>query len=73
MEKLEAVGVRAVLIPSYTFLEMLREESKTWPAGIEILDIYDQFSKNGIGCREDFYKLKGTDEDYQVGFPFDED
>ncbi|MDE6386765.1 MAG: hypothetical protein K2L82_03025 [Lachnospiraceae bacterium] len=72
MDELPAAGIKAVLISSYTHLEMLREESKAWPKEIDILDIYDCFDKNGIRCRENFYELKGTDEDYDVGFPFDE-
>ena len=71
MGDLEAAGVKAILIPSYTYLEMIRKESKEWPEGIEILDIYDCFDKNGIRYRENFYELRGTDEDYNVGFPFD--
>jgi len=68
MEELKDIGVQAVIIPSYTYLKMLRDESKSWPERIKIIDIYDWFDRNGIECRENFYELKGTDEDYNVGF-----
>ena len=66
------LGVKAVILPSYTHLKMLREECKGYPDSIDVLDIYDVFDRNGIRCQEDFYKMRGTDEDYDVGFPFEE-
>lgn len=63
-------GIKAIMLPSYSYYRMLRKEVGTWPANIDVLDIYDIFEKRGIGCREDFYKLRGSDEDYNVGFPF---
>lgn len=49
----------------------INEEIKALPADIDILDIYAAFDRNGIKCREDFYKVSGFDEDYNVGFPFE--
>lgn len=72
-ENLDKTGIKAILLPSYSYLETLREETKTWPEDIDVLDIYDYFDRNGIRCREDFYKLSGTNEDYNVGFPFEEE
>lgn len=69
---MKATGMRAVLLPSFTFRGMLREETKILSADFDILDIYEAFEKNGIRCQEDFYKTCGVDEDYDVGFPFDE-
>lgn len=66
------LGVKAVILPSYTHIKMLREECQGYPDRIDVLDIYDAFDKNGIRCQEDFYKMRGTDEDYDVGFPFEE-
>lgn len=71
IEGMEAKGLKAILLPSYTYLSMLREEAESWPASIDILDIYECFERNGIECREDFYIVSGTGEDYEVGFPFD--
>lgn len=70
-QELEAAGIKAVLLSSYASLEALREEAKTWPSNIDVLDIYDYFDKNGINCTKAFYEVVGTDEDYDVGFPFD--
>lgn len=49
-----------------------KEESEKLPIDIDALDIYDCFTENGIECTEEFYKVRGTNEDYDVGFPFDE-
>lgn len=73
IEDSKKAGMKAILLSSYTYLETLREEAQTWPTDMDILDIYDYFDKNDIMCREDFYKVSGTNEDYDVGFPFDEE
>lgn len=65
-------GVKAILLSSYNNLDMLRKEAEVRPEGIDILDMYEAFDKQGIRCQEDFYKMRGTDEDYDIGFPFDE-
>lgn len=72
MENLQELGIKAVILSSYSHLDMLREESKSWNKDIDILDIYNAFEKNGIVCKANFYKIMGTDEDYDVGFPFEE-
>ena len=64
--------IKAVVLSSYIYLEELRKESETYPSNIEILDIYKDFERNGIKCRRDFWLVRGTDEDYDVGFPFDD-
>lgn len=69
--ELETVGIKAVLLSSYKSLNLLREESRTYPGNIDVLDIYDYFDKNGVECRKAFYEVIGTKEDYNVGFPFD--
>lgn len=72
MGALEADGVKAILFPSFVFLNTLRKEEKALSGNIDILDIYAVFDKAGIKCSDDFYKIKGFDEDYDVGFPFNE-
>lgn len=70
--ELKNVGVKAIVLSSYDWLDSFREESKTWSEDIDILDIYESFEKNGIVCKTNFYQALGTDEDYNVGFPFEE-
>ncbi len=72
IKELQTAGMKAILLSSYLNLEALRREAKTYPAEIDILDIYDCFEKNGLQCSNDFWFVKGTDEDYDVGFPFDD-
>lgn len=71
-EKLKNAGVKAILLSSYDRLEALREESEFWRQDFDILDIYEVFEQSGIPCEDNFYKVKVSDEDYDVGFPFDE-
>lgn len=71
IENLQVFGVKAIVITSYNYLQAMREESETWPANMVVLDIYDSFKKNKIDCREDFHTMRGSDEDYNVGFPVD--
>lgn len=73
IKDLKKSGVKAILLPSYVYLEVLRKEAGVWSENMDILDIYDYFDRNGIRCREDFYKISGTDEDYQIEIPFDEE
>lgn len=70
--ELRSKGVKAILLSSYDILEILRKETLDWPADIDVLDIYDTFEKSGIVCKTNFYNVLGTDEDYDVGFPFEE-
>lgn len=64
------LGVKVIAITSYNYLELVREEALTWPEGMTVLDIYEVFKQNQIECRDNFYIMRGTDEDYEVGFPF---
>lgn len=66
------LGVKAILLSSYDLLDIFRKEAMEWPDGIDILDIYASFEKNGMACSANFYNVLGTDEDYNVGFPFEE-
>lgn len=69
---IQELAVKAIVISSYKYLDMMRREAETWPAYIDVLDIYDLFDKNEIDCREDFHTMRGKDEDYDVGFPYNE-
>lgn len=69
---LSTLGIKAIIMPSYSFRQRFREESKQISKNIDVLDIYDYFARHGIECREDLYKVRGADEDYDVGFPFEE-
>ena len=69
---LHKYGVKAILLPSYTYLEVMRKEAERWPVGIDVLDIYEVFNRKGVKCQGEFYSMWGTDKDYDVGFPFDE-
>lgn len=71
-ESLKEAGVKTVLLSSYTSLEALRREAEIWREDFEVLDIYAYMDKSGIQCEDNFWVVKGNDEDYDVGFPFDE-
>ena len=73
MKSLKDAGIKAILLSSYDILKRLRQEAKVYPTGMDILDIYDAFEKNGILCDTNFYNILGRDEDYEVGFPFEKD
>lgn len=72
IREIQGMGIEAILLSSYNLLDILREEALGWPGDINVLDIYDYFEKNGIICNTNFYNVLGTDEDYDVGFPFEE-
>lgn len=71
LEDLPQLGVKMILLPSYTYLKILQEEFNKIPTCLDVLDIYDVFLQNGLLCQEDFYKVSGSEEDYDVGFPLD--
>lgn len=72
IEDLRTAGIKAIVMPSFRLRDIFREESKKLSMHIDAIDIYDNLADNGIECREEFYMVRGTDEDYDVGFPFDE-
>ena len=73
LDELENRGIQAIILSSYDYREMLRRESKKYPKNLDIIDIYSIFEKNGIYCTKNFYMdIKLKDEDYDVGFPFEE-
>lgn len=65
-------GKKAVLLSSYDYRDVLKAESENYSNEIDVLDIYDFLEKEGIHCEYNFWVVKGADEDYDVGYPFDE-
>jgi len=50
----------------------LREEAAAWKGQFEILDPYHFLAEHGIICRHGIGDFEPAEEDYDVGFPFDE-
>ena len=70
LDELEMNSIQGVILSSYDYLEALREEIKQYDKGINVIDIYEAFEKNGICCTKNFYMdIKMAEEDYDVGFP----
>lgn len=67
---LDRMGMQAVLLSSYDHLEALKAETANYPVNVKVLDIYDYFKSYGIPCDGNFWEIKVTDEDFDVGFPF---
>ena len=73
LEEAKKKNIKAVVLSSYNHLDMLRKEALTYSDGIDIIDIYKELETNGICCKDTFYiDVQLKDEDYDVGFPFDE-
>lgn len=73
IRELKQNGVEGILLSSYDNIELLRDESLSWPADLDVLDIYISLDKSEIQCTENFYNIQPVEEDYDVGFPFDGD
>lgn len=72
-ERIADSKVRAIVLSSFDHLEELRKEAATYPDNIDIIDIYEYLEDQGINCNNNFYAIDYmTDEDYDVGFPFEE-
>lgn len=71
-EYLKESGVKAVLLSSHVFLNVLREEAEEWRKNFDVLDVYGCLERNGMRCGDSFWIVKGNDEDYDVDFPFGE-
>ena len=73
LEEAQEKNIKAIVLSSFKHLDMLRKESITYSNNIFIIDIYKELQKNGICCNDNFYMdIQMRDEDYDVGFPFDE-
>ena len=62
------IGV--VVLSSFKYLELLKEEAKDYHNNVQVFDIYEYLSHNAKECKDNFYLIKMQDEDYEVGFPF---
>lgn len=71
IEKLREAGIQAVLLSSYINLDALRREADEWYGELTVLDMYECLNKNGIRCKDNFWVIEGTADDYDVGFPFE--
>lgn len=73
LQEINDEHIQAIVLSSFEHLEELREEAKIYPGGMDIVDIYKALEKKGIYCNNNFYMdIKMRDEDYDVGFPFEE-
>lgn len=65
----DTLHLKAVVLSSFDHLQLLRTEAKTYPADLEIIDIYKILEERGICCKENFYgKMGMTDADYEEIF-----
>lgn len=73
LEQINDKHIKAIVLSSYKYIEMLREEAKMYANDIDVIDIYEALESNGIHCDDNFYMdVQMRNEDYDVGFPFDE-
>ena len=73
LEEAANTKIKAIVLSSYNHLDMLRKETITYPNEIEIIDIYKELEEKGIYCKDTFYvDAQMKDEDYEVGFPFED-
>lgn len=75
VESMMSKKIQAVVFSSFDHLKELRREAENYPQEFHIIDIYQSLEEAGIRCKTNFYADVGcmTDEDYDVGFPFDEE
>ena len=73
LEEAIHMNIKAIVLSSYMHIDMLRNEASAYPSDIAIIDIYNELEKRGICCKNNFYvDVQMTDEDYDVGFPFED-
>ncbi len=53
--EMEAVGVDAIILSTFKFREDLKQSLKEKHPDIPVLDIYDEFEKNGLKMQADYY------------------
>lgn len=59
-------GITAILLSSYMNLEEIKRESASYPDGMDVLNIYDSLEKEGIQCKDNFWVIRGMNEDYNI-------
>lgn len=62
----------AIVLSSYIFLDALRKEAACYPKKVIVADIYQYLSEHGMKFDGDFFKFIARENDYEVGFPFEE-
>lgn len=62
------IGV--VVLSSFKYLELLKEEAKNYHNYVQVIDLYEYLKFNGIESKDNFYLIKLLDRDYEVEFPF---
>lgn len=64
-ENIVESSVEAIILSSFDNLELLKEESKTYPERIKAIDIYGYMEEHGYLCKGNFFE-ESYDEDYDV-------
>lgn len=64
--------IKAVLLASYKNMAMLRKEAEQYPAGIDILNLYDYFEKHDCKMEHNFSDPYMDDDGYEVDFPMND-
>ena len=73
IDELKKENIQAVILSSYDHRAMLRSEAEEYSKDIDVIDIYSVLEENDILCTDNFYmNINLKDEDYDVGFPFEE-
>ncbi len=54
-EEIETEGIDAVILSSYKFRRDLKEKLRENHPGLPVLDIYDEFEKNGVAVKAEYY------------------
>ena len=63
---------RAIFLASHDLIAHLREEAAAYVDRCDVLDPYEFLADHGIVCRYGVGAFEAADEEYDVGFPFDE-
>lgn len=73
LEEIQQYDVNAIVLSSFVFLEELRKEAKNYVENIEVVDIYKQLELNGMSVKKNFFiDVDMPEEEWEVGYPFDE-
>ena len=72
VEDIGKYPIHTILLSSKKFAEEFRKEAMDYPAYIQVVDVYQYLEENGIIEKYPFYYFQPDEEDYDVGFPFDD-
>ena len=72
VEDIGKYPIHTILLSSKKFAEDFRKEAMDYPAYIRVVDVYQYLEENGIIEKYPFYYFQPDEEDYDVGFPFDD-